>query len=211
MEFSRQEYWSRSHCRWTPYCLSQDWNSTLKKHKTKTHGIWSHHFMANGRGKSGNSDIFLYSWAPQSLQTVTTAMELKDTPCKEVYDKPRQCIKKQRHHFANKGPYSQSYSFSSSHVWMWDLGHKEGWVLKNWCFLMVVLGKTLQSPLDCREVKQFNSKGINPEYLLEWMMLKLKLQYFGHLMQRADSLEKTWCWEVLKAKEKAATEDGMVR
>ena len=156
--------------------------------------------MANGRGKSGNSDRFLFSWAPKSLQTVTTAMKLKDTPWKEIYDKPRQCIKKQRHHFANKGVYSQSYSFSSSHLWMWESDHKEGWVLKNWYFLMVVLGRTLQSALDCKEVKQVNSKGINPEYFLEVMMLELKLQYIGHLMQRADSLGKIWCWEILKAK-----------
>ena len=65
---------------------------------------------------------------------------------------------------------------------------------------MVVLGRTLQSALDCKEVKQVNSKGINPEYFLEVMMLELKLQYIGHLMQRADSLEKTWCWEIVKAK-----------
>ena len=60
-------------------------------------------------------------------------------PWKKSYDQPRQCIKKQRHHFANKGPSSQSYGFSSSHVWMWDLDHKEVWALKNWCFWTVVL------------------------------------------------------------------------
>ena len=69
-------------------------------------------------------------------------------------DKPRQCIKKQRYHFANKGPYSQSYGFSSSQVWMWELDHLEGWVLKNWCFL-IVLEKTLESPLDSKEINQF--------------------------------------------------------
>ena len=68
-------------------------------------------------------------------------------------------IKKQRHCFTNKGPYSQSYGFSSSHVWMWELGHKEGWVLKNWCFWAVVLEKTLQSPLDSKEIKPVNPKG----------------------------------------------------
>ena len=74
-------------------------------------------------------------------------------------DKPRQHIKKKRHYFANKGPYSQSYGFSSSHVWMWDLDHKESWVLKNWCFWTVVLEKTLESPLDCTEIKPVNPKG----------------------------------------------------
>ena len=71
----------------------------------------------------------------------------------------RQCIKKQRHYFANKGPYSQSYGFSNSHVWMWELDHKEGWVLKNWCFQTVVLEKTLENPLDYKEIKPVNPKG----------------------------------------------------
>ena len=69
---------------------------------------------------------------------------------KESYDKPRQHIKKQRHHFANKGPYSQSYDFSSSHIWMWELDHKKCWASKNWCFQSVVLEKTLESPLDSK-------------------------------------------------------------
>ena len=92
-------------------------------------------------------------------------------------------LKKQRHHFVNKSPYSQSNSFSSSHVQMWDLDHKGGWALKNWCFQTVVLEKTLDSPLE--------SKEINLEYSLEGLILKLKLQYFGHLIRRANSLEKT--------------------
>ena len=80
-------------------------------------------------------------------------------PWKKNYDKPRQHIKKQRHHFADKGPYSQSCGFSSSYVWMWELDCKEGWTLKNWCFQIVVLEKTLESPLDCKEIKAVNSKG----------------------------------------------------
>ena len=71
---------------------------------------------------------------------------------------PTQHIKKQRHYFANKGPSSQSHGFSSSHVWMWELYHKEGWALKNWCFWTVVLKKTLESPLDCKEIKPINRK-----------------------------------------------------
>ena len=77
---------------------------------------------------------------------------------KKSCDKPRQYIKKQRHYFANKSPYSQSYGFSSSHVWVWELNHKEGWVLKNWCFWIVLLEKILESPLDCKEIKTINSK-----------------------------------------------------
>ena len=83
-------------------------------------------------------------------------------PWKKSYDKPRQCIIKQRHLFANNGLYSQSYEFSSSQVWMWELDHKEGWVPKNLCFLIVVLEKTLESPLDCKEIKPVNPKGYQP-------------------------------------------------
>ena len=114
------------------------------------------------------------------------------------YEKPRQCTKKQRHHFANKGQYSQTYSFSISHVWMWELDQKEGWVQKNWCFQTVVLEKTLESPVDCKEIKPVNLKEINPEYSLE--DLKLKLQYFDHLVQRANSLEKTLMLEKIEGK-----------
>ena len=74
---------------------------------------------------------------------------------------------------------------------MWELYYKESWVLRNWCFWTVVLEKTLESPLDCRRSNQSILKEISPEYLLEGLMLKLKLQYFGHLMQRTDSFEKT--------------------
>ena len=110
-------------------------------------------------------------------------------PWKENYDKPRQHTKKKRHHFADKGLSSQNYGFSSSHVWMWELNHKESWAPKNWCFWTVVLEKTLESPLDCKEIKPLILREINPECLLEGLMLKL--QSFGHLMWRADSLEKT--------------------
>ena len=81
---------------------------------------------------------------------------------KKSYDKPRWCIKKQRHHFANKGPYSPSYGFSSSHVWMWVLGCKEGWAPENWCFQTVVLEKNLESPLDSKEIKPVQPKGNQP-------------------------------------------------
>ena len=97
----------------------------------------------------------------------------------------------QRHYFANKGPSGQGYGFSSSHVWMWELDYKEGWVLKNWCFWSVVLEKTLESPLDFKEIQQSILKEISPECSVEGLMLKLKLQYFGHLMQRTDSFEDT--------------------
>ena len=78
------------------------------------------------------------------------------------YDQPRQHIKKQRHYFADKCLTSQSYGFSSSHVWMWELDYKENWVLNNWCFWTVVLEKTLEIPLDCKEIKPVHPKGNQP-------------------------------------------------
>ena len=81
------------------------------------------------------------------------------TPWKESYDQPRQHIKKQRHYFANKDPFSQGYGFSSGHEWMWDLDYKESWALKNWYFWTVVLEKTLESPLDFKEIQPVHPKG----------------------------------------------------
>ena len=83
-------------------------------------------------------------------------------PWKENYDKPSQYIKKQRYHFADKVLNSQNYDFSSSHVQIWELDRKEGWALKNWCFLIVVLNKTLESPLESKETKPVSPKGNQP-------------------------------------------------
>ena len=85
---------------------------------------------------------------------------------KESYDKPRQCIKKQRHHFANKDLNNQSYGSSSSHVPIWELDHKEGWIPKNWCFWIVVLEKTLESPLHSEEIKPVNPEGNQPRIFI---------------------------------------------
>ena len=95
---------------------------------------------------------------------ITAVMNIKKTfaPWNKYYDQARQHIKKQRHYFADKCCYSQSYSFSSSHVWMWKLDHIEGWAPKNWCFWIVVLEKTLESPLDSKEIKAVNPKGNQP-------------------------------------------------
>ena len=98
-------------------------------------------------------------------------------------------ILKCRHITANKGPYSQSYCFSSSHVWMWKLDHKEGWVPKNWCFELWCWRRLLRVPWTARRSNQSILKEISPEYSLEGLMLQL--HYFGQLMRRADSLEKT--------------------
>ena len=112
------------------------------------------------------------------------------TPWQESYDQPRQNIKKQRHYFANKGPSSQAYGFSSGYVWMWELDCEESWVPKNRCFWTVVLEKTLESPLECREIQSI-LKEISPGVHWKDWCWSWNSQYFGHLMQRADSLEKT--------------------
>ena len=86
-------------------------------------------------------------------------------PWKKKYDQPRQQIRKQRHYFTNKGLSSQSYGFSSSHVWIWELDYTESWVLKNWCFWTVVLERTLESPMDCKEIQPVHPKG-NQSWIL---------------------------------------------
>ena len=96
----------------------------------------------------------LFPWAPKSLWMVTAAMKLKDTCSFE-----EKHIKKQRHYFADKGPSSQSYGFSSSCVWMWELDCKESWAPKNWCIWTVALEKTLESPLDSKEIQSVHPIG----------------------------------------------------
>ena len=108
------------------------------------------------------------------------------TPWKKSYDKPRQWIKKQGHHLADRNPYNQSYDFSSSHIWMWELDHKEGQVFKLWCWR-----RLLRVPWTERRINQSILKEANPEYSLEGLMLKPKLQHFAHLTWRVDSSEKT--------------------
>ena len=119
-----------------------------------------HHFVANSWGNNGNS-VRLYFIGLQNhcrlwLQPWNWKMF---APWKESYDQPRQHIQKQRHYFANKGLSSQSYGLFSSHVWIWELDYKESWALKNWCFWIVVLEETLESPLDCKEIQPVRPKG----------------------------------------------------
>ena len=102
----------------------------------------------------------LSSWAPQSLQKVTAAMKYKDAcSLEEKLWQPRQHIWKQRYYFFDKGPFIQSYYFSSSHIWMWELDHKESWASNNWCFWTMVLEMTLENPLDCKEIQPVHPKG----------------------------------------------------
>ena len=113
------------------------------------------------------------------------------TPWKESYDQLREHIKKQRRYFANKVLSSQGYSFSSSHVWMWELDSKESWPLKNWCLWTVVLEETLESPLDCKEMQPVHPKGDQSWVFISRTNIEAETLILDHLMRRADTLEKT--------------------
>ena len=139
-------------------------------------GKWDIYFL----GLQNHCRWWLQSWNQETI-----------APCKKSYDQPRQHIKKQRHYFANKNLSSQSYDFSSSHVWMWESEYKESWVPKNWCFWTVGWRRLLRVPWTAGRSNQSILKEISPEYSLEGLMLKLKLQHFGPLMWRGNSLEKT--------------------
>ena len=121
----------------------------------------------------------------------------------------RQCIKKQRHHFADKGPCSQN-GFSSSHVWMWELDHAEGWVLKNWCFWTVVLEKTLENPLDSKEIKLVNFKGNQPWIFIGRTNIEAEAPIHWLSNEKSQLIGKdSDAWKDWRQKEKGMTEDGM--
>ena len=130
---------------------------------------------------------------------------------KKSYDQPRRHIKKQRHYFTNKGPSSQSYGFSSSHVWMWELDYKESWVLKNWCFWTVVLEKTLDSPLDSKEIQPVHPKGDQSWIFIGRTDAEAETPILwppdgkNWLIWKDPDAGKDWRWE-----EKGMTEDEMV-
>ena len=146
--------------------------------------------MTNRWRNNGNSDRFYFGglwnhcrWWLQPWNQKTLA------PWKKSYDQPRQHIKKQRHYFANKGPSSQSYGFSSNGCESWTIKkaeHRRIDAFELWCWR-----RLLRVPWTARRSNQSILKEISPEYLLEGLMLKLKLHYFGHLMGRTDSFEKT--------------------
>ena len=112
-------------------------------------------------------------------------------PWKKSYHQPRQHIKRQRHYFANKGPSSQSYGFTSSHVWMWELDYKESWVLKNWYFWTVMLEKTLESPLDSKKIQPVHPKGNQSWIFIGRTDVEAETPILWPPMWRTDSFEKT--------------------
>ena len=116
--------------------------------------------MANRWGNSGNSDrLYFLGFQNHCRWWLQLWNQRTFAPWKKSYDQSRQHIKKQRHYFVNKGLSSQSYGFSNSHVWMWEVDYKESWAPKNWCFWTVVLEKTLESPLDCKEIQPVHPRG----------------------------------------------------
>ena len=133
-------------------------------------------------------------------------------PWKKSYDKPRQHFKKQRHYFANKGPSSLSNSFSSSCEWMWELDYKQSWALKNWCFWTVVLEKTLENPLDCKEIQPVHTKGNQSWIFIGKTAVEAETPILwpprvkNWLIWKDPDAGKGWRWE-----EKGMTEDEMVR
>ena len=132
-------------------------------------------------------------------------------PWKKTYDQPRQHIKKQRHYFAYKSPSSRYFGFSSSHVWMWELDYKESWAPKNWCFWIVVLEKTLESPLDCKKIKPVNPKGNESWICIGKTDAKAEAPVLwppdakNWLIGKDPDAGKDWRWE-----EKGMTEHEMV-
>ena len=118
-------------------------------------------------------------------------------PWRESYDQPRQHIKKQRHCFTNKDPSIQSYGFSSSHIWMWELDYKQSWVPKNWCFWTVVLQKIRESPLDYKEIQPVHLKGNQSRIFIGRTDVEAEMPILWP--QSSDSFEKTLMLERLKA------------
>ena len=133
------------------------------------------------------------------------------TPWKESYDQPRQHIQKQRHYLVNKGPSSQGYGFSCGHVWIWELDYKESWAPKNWCFWTVELEKTLESPLDCKEIQTVHPKGHQFWVFIGRTDVEAEILRFwpphakSWLIWKDPDVGKDWGWE-----EKGLTEDEMV-
>ena len=121
-------------------------------------------------------------------------------PWKKSYDQPRQHIKKSRHLFANKGLYSQSYGFSSSHVWMWELNYKESWALKNWYFWTVVLEKTLDGLLECKEIQPVHPKSILNILWKDWCW-SWNSNTLATWCKEWTHWKRPWCWERLKVGE----------
>ena len=167
------------------------------------------HLMGN-RGRDSGNSVRLYFWGLQNhCRWWLQPWNWKTlTHWKESYDQPRQHIKKQRHYFANKGPSGQGYGFSSGHVWMWELGCEESWAPKNLCFWTVVLEKTLESPLDCKEIQPVHPEGDQSlgvhwkDWCWSWNSNTLATSW-----EELTHWKRPWCWRDWGQEEQGTTED----
>ena len=190
---------------------SEEVGLKLNIQKTKIMASSPIYFMANRWGNSGNSERLYFGGLQNHCRWWLQQWSYKTlTSWKKSYDHPRQHIKKQRHHFADKSPSSQSYGFSSSHVWMWELDYKESWALKNWFFQTVVLEKTLKGLLDCKVIQPVYSKGNQ-----SWIFIRrTDVEPETPILWPPDA--KNWLiWKyphlkVWRQEEKGMTEDEMV-
>ena len=165
-------------------------------------------WQINGKTKEKATDYFLGLqnhcrwWLPRLLSLRRSSKRRKPMQNLDSILKIRDIkIKKKSRDitFADKGPYRQSYVFFSSHVWMWVLNHREGWMLKNLCFELWCWRRLLRNPWTARRSNQSILKEINSEYWLDGLMLKLKLQYFGTWYEEPVHSKKPWYWKRLKA------------
>ena len=200
---------------WQKAKKKEEWKSWLKTQHSENqdYSIWSHHFMANNWGNDGNSDRLYFGGAPKSLQMVTAAMKSKKmlAPWKKSYHQLRQNVKKQRHYFANKGPPSQSYGFSNSHVWMWQLDYKESWAPKKGYFWTVELEKTLKSPLDYKEIQPIHPKGNQSWIFIGTTDAKAETPItLATWCEELTHLKRPWCWERLRVGGEDTTQHEMV-
>ena len=164
-------------------------------------------------GKQWKQCQMLFFWAPKSLHDGDRIHEIKRCLLlgRKVMTNLDSILKKQRHYFANKGLSSQGYGFSNGHVWMWELDCEEGWVPKNWCFWTVVLEKTLESPLDCKEIQPVHPKGNQSWIFIERTDVEAETPVFwppdakNWLLGKDPDAGKDWGQE-----EKWTTEDEIV-
>ena len=189
-----------------------EWKNWLKAQHSENehHGIWPHHFMVNRWVNSGNSS-WVYFLGSKITAMVIAAMKLRHLLLGRKVMTNLDSILTSRYYFANKGPATQGYGFSSSHVWMWKLYCEESWVPKNWFFWTMMLEKTLVSPLDCKEIQSVHPKGVQ-----SWMFTgRTDVEAETAILQPPDV--KSWLiWKDPDAgkdwrqEEKGTTEDKMV-
>ena len=152
--------------------------------------------MANRWGNNGNSDRLYFIGLQNHCRWWLQPWNLKTlAPWKKSFDQPRQHIKKQRHYFADKSPSSQSYGFSSSHVWMWELDYKESWMPKNRWFRTAVLEKTLESPLDSKEIQPVHPKGNQFWIFTGRTDANSETPMLYAWYEELSPWKRSWCWE----------------